>query len=152
MVKFKKRLRTEHIVVHCSATKPSKNIGVRDIRLWHKSNGWLDVGYHYIIRRNGVIEEGRSHESIGAHAKGINDKSVGICLVGGCSEETGAPEANYTEEQMQALLVLLTRLTTVEYPDAKVIGHRDVDSSKECPCFDVSTWFSSVSELVGSLM
>ena len=58
-VQFKPRAVTEAIFVHCSATKASMNVGLREIRQWHKEQGWLDVGYHFIIRRDGTVEEGR---------------------------------------------------------------------------------------------
>lgn len=123
-----------YIVVHCAATKPSMDIGVEEIREWHKDRGWSDVGYHYVIRRNGGLEEGRDLETIGAHAKGFNKTSIGICMVGGVSE-SGKSEANFTYPQYQTLYGLLSRLKET-YPNAEVLGHRDLpDVQKDCPCF-----------------
>ncbi len=137
-VQFKKRTETKVIFVHCSATKPTQDIGVRDIRIWHKSeNGWLDVGYHFVIRRNGVIEDGRPVDTVGAHAYGHNGDSVAVCLVGGIDSQ-GEADSNYTCEQYETLKVLLKTLKA-SYPEAEIKGHRDV-SDKACPSFDVHSF------------
>jgi len=123
------------IIVHCSATPPDMDIGVRDIRKWHiEGNGWSDIGYHYVIRRDGRIGDGRPVGKVGAHAKGHNKTSIGICLVGGIND-AGLADANFTIEQYNSLRTLINYLTR-EFDIGKVIGHRDV-SEKECPCFSV---------------
>ena len=123
------------IIVHCSATKPSMDVGVRVIREWHvDGNGWSDIGYHYVIKRNGTIEDGRDESKSGAHAKGYNKHSIGICLVGGIDKD-GKSDANFTLAQYMALLTLITAIKT-RHNISSVIGHRDV-SDKDCPCFDV---------------
>lgn len=130
------------VIVHCSYTKPSMDIGYDEIYSWHVvDNGWLDIGYHYIIRRNGVLEYGRDldndgdvDEEVGAHAYGHNKYSLGVCLVGGMDEH-GKPDCNFTMAQYETLALLYFDLD-VTYPDIKLSGHRDY-SSKECPCFDV---------------
>ena len=83
------RKKTEMIVVHCAATKPSMDIGFRtEIRKWHvEDNGWDDVGYHYIIKRDGTVEVARAEAFQGAHAPAVNSKSIAICLVGGMAED-----------------------------------------------------------------
>lgn len=135
-VQFHERKSTKLILVHCTATKPHQDIGVREVRQWHKhDNGWLDVGYHFIIRRNGVIEDGRPVNVVGAHASGFNSDSVGVCLVGGIDSK-GEADANFTIEQYQSLKVLLDTLKD-KYPEAQVKGHRDVNNGKECPSFDI---------------
>ena len=74
----------DRIVVHCSATTPTMDIGVGTIRGWHVlERGWSDVGYHFVITRDGEVQTGRPIERSGAHAKGFNKHSVGICYVGG---------------------------------------------------------------------
>lgn len=137
-VAFKKRPYTDFLVVHCAATKASMDIGVREIRQWHVQKGWLDVGYHFVIRRNGTVEDGRPHDVIGSHVKDYNSRSLGICLVGGIDDK-GAPENNFTPEQFQSLELLL-RATKRQYPRAKIVGHTDLDSGKACPSFTVSEW------------
>ena len=132
------RSSTEYLVVHCSATKPSMDIGLREIKRWHvNDNGWRDVGYHYIIRRNGEVELGRSNRDTGAHAAGYNHKSISLCMVGGMAEDNSA-ENNFTAQQWTALLDLVKQIK-VDYPEANVIGHNEI-SKKECPSFDVQQW------------
>jgi len=132
------RSSTEYIVIHCSATKPSMDIGLSEIRNWHvNERGWRDVGYHYVIKRNGEVELGRNIQDTGAHAKGYNAKSIGICLVGGMAEDNST-EDNFTDKQWAALLDLIKQKLT-DYPEAKVIGHNEI-SKKDCPCFDVQKW------------
>jgi len=127
------------IIVHCSATKPSMDIGADLIRQWHKLRGFSDVGYHYIIRRNGAIETGRDHETAGAHAKGHNHDSLGICLVGGVKSPWKKPDANFTFIQYFQLVDLVQRLKArYHIQDSAIMGHRDLPGvTKACPCFDV---------------
>lgn len=145
-VQFKPRATTEAIFVHCSATKPTMDIGVREIRQWHKEQGWLDVGYHFIIRRDGTVEEGRPVDTVGSHVQGWNDRSVGVCLVGGIDAK-GKPEANFTPIQMSALKSILTMLRA-KYPEATIMAHHDV-APKACPSFDLQRWVRT-GELVTS--
>lgn len=115
------------------------DIGANEIRQWHQAKGWQDIGYHYVIRRDGTTEDGCSIEEIGAHVRGANHKSIGICLVGGISED-GLPESNFTFEQIQTL-VRCIKTFKQDYPSAKAVGHRDLlaTRSKQCPCFDVQS-------------
>lgn len=145
-VQFQPRRSTDYIMIHCSATKPTMNIGVREIRQWHKEKGWLDVGYHFIIKRDGTLETGRPADVVGAHVEGYNSVSVGVCLVGGIDDK-GKPQANFTPQQMEALKQLLTVLKG-SYPKADVRGHHDF-AAKACPSFDVKRWLKS-GELVTS--
>lgn len=135
------RKSTNWIAIHCSATRPSQDIGAADIRKWHKAQGWSDIGYHFVIRRNGKIERGRPIDAVGAHVAGFNAASVGICMVGGVSQKgfTKA-ENNFTKEQFSALQSLMTWICG-KYPKAKVRGHRDFPKvSKACPSFDAIAW------------
>ena len=129
------------IIVHCSATPPSMDIGAKDIDAWHKSRGWSQIGYHYVIRRDGSIEDGRPVPIIGAHARGHNHDSIGVCLVGGVDEETKKiAQNNFAVAQADSLEALLDHLMQ-EYKDiTEIIGHRDVDASKECPSFDIESF------------
>ncbi|MDR2945914.1 MAG: N-acetylmuramoyl-L-alanine amidase [Candidatus Adiutrix sp.] len=129
-----------YIVIHCAATKPSADIGAAEIRKWHvEGNGWRDIGYHFVIRRNGTVEDGRPVEQIGAHVSGHNADSIGICLAGGL-DETGRAKNSYTPEQWKALKTLVATLKT-KYANAKVTGHRDFPGvKKDCPCFDAQEW------------
>lgn len=130
-----------YIIIHCAATKPSQDIGAAEIRRWHRKQGWKDIGYHHVIRRDGTVEPGRPEDRAGAHAKGYNSVSIGVCLVGGL-DEAGRPEPTYTPEQWHSLAAL-TRELHSRYPDAEIIGHNNV-AAKDCPCFDVRAWWANL--------
>lgn len=133
------------IVIHCAATKASMDIGMKEINLWHRQRGFfnipsgLAIGYHYVIRRDGTVETGRPVDQPGAHAKGYNSRSIGICLVGGLDKD-GKPESNYTTEQWQSLRQLVIKLAKAyKVKQSRVIGHNEV-AAKACPCFSVREW------------
>lgn len=130
-------------IVHCSATYADQDVGAEEIRRVHvQENGWQDIGYHYVIRRNGEIEEGRPLEKMGAHCRNHNAHSIGICLVGGLSRDSEGKTisiANFEPEQYNSLYRLLTRLH-IEYPKAGLHGHCDY-ANKACPCFEVRRWW-----------
>lgn len=131
------------IIVHCSATPPSMDIGADTIREWHTDKGWIDIGYHFVIRRNGVVETGRDLDVAGAHAKGHNSRSIGICLIGGVKEsDRKTPDANFTFSQYESLAMLIGELRGKIQSIAKVSGHRDY-AAKACPCFDVNALLDS---------
>ena len=99
------REETKYIVVHCSQTRPSQDIGAKDIDRWHRERGWLKIGYGKVIKRDGTIEQGRGDDDVQAHVKGYNHCSYGLCLVGGALEEDWKkPEDNFTAEQWEALV------------------------------------------------
>jgi N-acetylmuramoyl-L-alanine amidase len=97
-------------------------------------DGWDGIGYHAVIKRNGEIERGRPHYWIGAHVKGYNRGSLGICLIG---------RDEFTDDQMTALRELLLEWMDL-YPLAEIIGHRDLDPHRTCPNFDVRSWCREV--------
>jgi N-acetylmuramoyl-L-alanine amidase len=137
-----------YIVIHCAATPPKMDIGRKEIDLWHRQRGFAEVGYHFIIRRSGLVEVGRPLTQPGAHAQGFNLLSWGICLVGGVDEAGayGKADANYTEAQYEALSALVAELRE-KAPTAEVLGHRDLPSPharlKDCPSFDTRHWFAT---------
>ena len=128
------------IVVHCSATNPNMDIGAHEIRSWHiNDNGWSDIGYHNVIRRDGTLEHGRDLAESGAHAKGYNANSIGVCLIGGVDIENN-PANNFTDKQFATLRGYLD--TMAEIFDANILGHRDLPNvNKACPSFDVRDWY-----------
>lgn len=130
----------DEIIIHCSDTPANMDCGRDEIDRWHKANGWSGIGYHYVIRRDGTIEDGRDIEMIGAHALGHNANSIGVCLIGG-KGGSGKTDCNFTAAQWGALRILVSHLTS-QYQGARVIGHRDV-AAKACPCFDVRSWWSA---------
>ncbi len=132
------RRRTDIIVVHCSATPPKQDIDAAFIRQWHrKERGWQDIGYHFVIKRDGTIEKGRDIHVVGAHVAGKNSESVGVCMVGGVDNKD-RPENNFTPEQFTSLKKTLDFLKII-YPTARIAGHREF-SNKACPSFDIHEW------------
>lgn len=131
------------IVIHNSDTPRGRDVSAADIRRWHRERGWLDIGYHYVIRLDGTVEEGRPAGRPGAHVRGYNQRSVGICLIGGTNErDLSVKEDTFTDAQMEALQDLVSGLVRHFYP-ARVVGHGDLDPKKpHCPGFDVQEWAS----------
>lgn len=126
------------IVIHCADTFADMDIGAKEIDQWHRQRGWSQIGYHYVIRRSGEIEKGRPESTPGAHVAGHNTGSIGICLVGGKARGRENP-CNFTRQQWSALENLV-RILTLEYPQAEVLGHTDLDAGKSCPTFNVKAW------------
>lgn len=142
---FTKRKATDWIVVHCSATPEHMDVGVKEIRQWHRQRGFVDIGYHYVIRRDGTVETGRPEDTVGAHVEGYNTASIGVCLVGGVDAK-GKAANNFTVAQFTALLEILTRLQE-KYNNPKIQGHRDFPGvRKDCPSFDVKTWLATAKD------
>ena len=122
------------IVIHCSATRCDQNFPVTALIRCHEERFGF-TGYHYYITRDGKTYQTRHGNLVGAHAKGYNRHSLGICYEGGLDEQ-GNPADTRTPLQREALLALLRRLKKV-HPDAEILGHRDLPNvHKDCPCFD----------------
>ena len=131
-----KRELTDTIVIHCSATPATMDIGVDKIREWHvDDNKWDDVGYHHIITRNGTLEPARPEEMQGSHNPKTNYRSVAVCMIGG-SNSNGDWENNFVDPQWVTLKALLLNLIE-KYEIKKIIGHYQVDDRKQCPSFKV---------------
>ena len=136
-----------NIIIHCSATAEGRDFRADDIKRMHLQRGYRDIGYHYVVDLDGTIEKGRPIEEIGAHCKGYNKHSIGVCYIGGV-DTTGKAKDTRTQAQKEALIKLLTEIKR-EWPNAKIAGHRDFSEDKngngkidpwermkECPCFD----------------
>ena len=123
------------IFIHCSATPEGREHDVEDIRRWHKAKGWSDVGYHYVIKIDGTVEEGRSVNIDGAHSKGQNQDSIAICYIGGLNKGGKKSKDTRTDAQRDSLDDLLECLKAI-FPKATLHGHNEF-SSKECPSFNV---------------
>ena len=132
----------KELIVHCSATPEGKDYSVDTIRQWHLQRGFSDIGYHYVIYRDGSIHTGRDESIIGAHCTGHNTNSIGVCYIGGCASDGKTPKDTRTSEQRQSLLKLLKELK-VKYPKASIHGHRDF-ANKACPSFDATKEYSSI--------
>lgn len=128
------------LVVHCSATPAGKPFRAADIDRWHRDQGWSGIGYHYVLTLDGSIEPGRPLDEAGAHVKGHNADSIGICYIGGMNAQNTAPADTMNERQAEALLLLLQGLRA-RWPNAGICGHRDFPGvAKACPSFDVRGW------------
>ena len=146
------------IIIHCTATRPNFLQGksakqkTAEVRRWHVSDrGWSDIGYHYLIDRDGTVTEGRPLDRTGAHAKNHNTGSVGISLFGGHGGNVADQfEDNFTEDQDRALRELMDRLKA-EHPIVKTIGHNEV-ANKACPTFVVRDWLAKAPPVVQAPM
>lgn len=138
------------IVIHCSATRCDRSYTEHELTIDHLRRGFSGAGYHYYIRRNGDIKTLRPLERSGAHAKGHNAHSVGICYEGGL-DERGYPADTRTDFQKHSLRVLVMLLLR-DYPGSRLCGHRDLSPDlnrngeiepeewiKACPCFDAAS-------------
>ncbi len=132
-------LQPRWITVHCSATPPELDIGRDDIRQWHLQRGWQDIGYHYVIRRNGAIELGRPTHVQGAHVAGHNKDNLGICLVGGCDNQMQTQD-NFTLAQRKTLFALISQLQQQYHiDDQHVTAHNQWNANKACPVIHVNS-------------
>lgn len=113
------------IIIHCSDSPNDRDIGVREIKDWHLNRGFLDVGYHYVVRRNGEVENGRPLKRAGAHCEGYNSDSIGICLVG---------RDQFTEQQFNAIKAVLMSLKRVCPNVTEIKGHREYSTAKGKTC------------------
>jgi N-acetyl-anhydromuramyl-L-alanine amidase AmpD len=126
------------IVIHCSATPSNCRYRVTQLIRDHQDRFGF-TGYHYYITRGGKIFQTRHEQLVGAHAKGYNQHSLGVCYEGGL-DRNGNPADTRTEAQKRSLWHLLKSLRN-DYPDARIVGHRDLPGvAKDCPCFDCSEY------------
>ena len=132
----------KEIIVHCSATPEGKDFTVEDIRKWHLARGFKDIGYHYVIYRDGSIHKGREESVIGAHCTGHNSYSIGVCYIGGVAKDGKTPKDTRTEAQKESLVKLLKELKA-KYPKATIHGHREF-ANKACPSFDAKKEYSTL--------
>ena len=133
-----KRETTDTIVIHCTQTPPGMDVDVDKVTQWHKERGFDTIGYHYLIKRDGTLQEGRQQDEVGAHAVAVNGTSIGVALVGGGTADMGW-ENNFNSEQFDTLKSIILKLKD-KYDIEKIIGHYQVEESKECPSFDVPGW------------
>ena len=130
----------DKIILHCSATKEGQHITVETMRQWHLKRGWKDIGYHYVIYIDGSVHKGRPIEQVGAHTKGQNTGSIGICYVGGVEKDGKTPKDTLNELQETAMVNLIKALRE-EYGDMTLHGHNEY-AAKACPSFKVYEKFN----------
>jgi N-acetylmuramoyl-L-alanine amidase len=140
------------LIIHCSATRPDVNLTPAKLEAAHKARGFTECGYHFYIRHSGIIITMRDIAKVGAHCRGHNQDSIGICYEGGLDSD-GNPADTRTFQQKYALRTLIRCLQS-DYPGCQVYGHRDLSPDldgdgivepeewvKSCPCFFVTTEF-----------
>ena len=132
----------KELIVHCSATPEGKDYSVDTIRQWHLQRGFSDIGYHYVIYRDGSIHIGRDESIIGAHCTGHNTNSIGVCYIGGCASDGKTPKDTRTLQQKESLLSLLKTLK-VKYPNAKIYPHYKF-AAKACPSFNAEEEYKNI--------
>lgn len=158
----KSKRRIDYIAVHCTATPEGRDMTVEEIRRIHKQNGWSDIGYHYVVTRDGRVYPGRDVDVSGAHVAGYNTYSIGVVYVGGLENRPGVPynrlkaKDTRTDAQKASLMSLLIDLRKL-YPNAKIQGHRDFSPDKngngiiepsewikDCPSFDAKLAYRNI--------
>lgn len=130
----------DKIILHCSATREGQDISADTIRKWHvEGNGWKDIGYHWVIRLDGTLEKGRPMGVSGAHTKGHNKNSVGICYIGGVEADGKTPKDTMTDAQQRTFIRLVEEIRFL-HGHIPLYGHNEF-SSKACPSFKVQEKF-----------
>ena len=131
------------IIVHCSATREGENFDVAEIRKWHvEGRGWSDIGYHFYIDLYGNIHKGRDIAKIGAHCRGHNRNSIGICYCGGVEADGKTPKDTRNTEQKEALIAVLRTLKAM-FPNAVIHSHNDF-ANKACPSFNATEEYEDI--------
>lgn len=151
MEKEKNSRMVDLIVIHCSATKETARLTPLALDRMHRQRGFNGCGYHYYIERDGKINSMRPSEKVGAHARGYNAHSLGICYEGGLDRNGRAADTR-TERQKVSLRALVKVLRQLYPTINRVVGHRDLSQdrngdgvitsdewTKQCPCFDVAS-------------
>jgi len=132
----------ELIVIHCSATRCDRRFSLEDLIACHDARFGF-TGYHWYITKDGTTYQTRHEQLVGAHARGYNQHSIGVCYEGGLTPD-GEPADTRTPQQKVALRALLRSLKE-DYPKAVILGHRDLPNvRKECPCFDAKTEYATI--------
>lgn len=135
------------IVIHCSATREDREFTEYDLDICHRRRGIQRDGIPFLYPQNGDIKSTRPLERIGAHTRGFNKESIGICYEGGLDCK-GHPKDTRTEWQKHSMRVLILTLLK-DYPGCRICGHRDLSPDlngngeiepeewiKACPCFN----------------
>ena len=132
----------KEVIIHCSATRESQQVSVDTIRDWHLAKGWNDIGYHFYIDLDGTIHKGRDIDKIGAHCKGRNRNSIGVCYCGGVEADGKTPKDTRTQEQKESLLHVLKTIKAM-YPESMIYSHNEF-AAKACPSFDATEEYEDI--------
>ena len=152
-LRFTNMRKIERIFVHCTASHQTAS--VNDIKNEFKRKGWKNPGYHYIVDPGGAIHQLLDDDKVSNGVRGYNQTAINVAYIGGIDAEGKAMD-NRTGPQKKALAKLL-RLLRSRYPDAVILGHRDISPDtngngtvdpweriKECPCFDAKTEYAGL--------
>ena len=123
------RSETDQVVIHHTGNPTDDDLSAAEINASHKARGWSCIGYHYVVRKDGTVEQGRPHWTVGAHAYGHNSHTIGIHVCGNFEE------AVPTDEQIESLAMLLANLCTdygLPIDRDHIVGHRELMSTA-CP-------------------
>ena len=147
-----------YIVLHCSATRSTQDYNPEALERDHRARGFRGIGYHYYVRRSGEVIPCRPLDQIGAHVRGYNHCSWGVCYEGGL-DEAGRPADTRTPKQRASLLRLLMQLKDYA-PQAHILGHRDLSPDrngdghitseewlKSCPSLEAETEYHTLNDL-----
>ena len=131
-----------YLIIHCSATREDRDYTPEQLKHDHLQRGFIDVGYHYYIRKDGSVTQHRRLNEVGAHCRPFNRCSIGICYEGGL-DTNGKPKDTRTLKQRATLIGLLLDLHR-KFPKAVIRGHNEMPGAipKECPNFRPSTEFA----------
>lgn len=133
------------IIIHCAATRPNwmdrqpLREQIAEIRAWHRERGWRDIGYHWIIGRDGSMLPGRPETEIGAHVAGRNSGTIGICLIGGFGSATTDRFSDHFTAQQGITLEQQIQAISMRTPITRISGHNEY-AAKACPGFNVTRW------------
>lgn len=147
-----------YIVLHCSATRSTQDYSPEALERDHRARGFRGIGYHYYVRRSGEVIPCRPLDQIGAHVRGYNHCSWGVCYEGGL-DSTGQPADTRTPKQRASLLRLLAQLKGYA-PQARILGHRDLSPDrngdgritpeewlKSCPCLSAEDEYAPLNKV-----
>ena len=136
------RSKTDMVVIHHTGNPTDDDLSAQQINTSHQAKGWTCIGYHYVIRKDGTVEIGRPHWTVGAHAYGENSHTIGIHLCGNFDD------AVPTGEQIESAAMLLANVCTdygLEIDRAHIVGHRELMGT-DCPGENL---YSMLDEVVG---
>lgn len=129
--------RIELLVLHCTDTRPDQRFSIRTLQACHRQRGFGEwPGYHLYVRRDGTLYYCRPVGVKGCHVSGKNWNSIGLCYEGGHSS---SPEYKYEDNRTAEQLVVLDEVLRVLhdcYPEARIVGHHELNPAKACPCLD----------------
>ena len=141
------RRKVNNIILHCSATPEGKDFTVENIRQWHKAQGWSDIGYHWVIYRDGSINKGRDENLVGTHCAGHNSGSIGINYIGGVASDGKTPKDTRTQAQKKSLIKLVKELLEkYNLTLDNVHCHNDYTNKKACPSFSRNTFIKEYND------